>query len=232
MCGIPGPAHTSRNIEGQSLDDFLTKCLSRQYLDWKVAARRACPPLFAAPRVVEGRLRRYARTLTSGASQAMRIIETRSAPNPRRVRIFLAEKQIAVPFEEVDIMQGELRNPEFIGPEPAAAGARAGPRRWERDCGIGRHLPLFRGATTRAGAVRARRGGACASRDVEPAGGARIVSGCRHGVPSPASQDERARGTAGRRPGAKPTRRRLRRCSHFLTLGSEKRALSPAMSIP
>jgi len=43
----------------------------------------------------------------------MRIIETRTAPNPRRVRIFLAEKQIAVPFEEVGIMQGELRTPEF-----------------------------------------------------------------------------------------------------------------------
>ncbi len=48
----------------------------------------------------------------------MRIIETRSAPNPRRVRIFLAEKQIAVPFEEVDIIQGELRNPEFSALNP------------------------------------------------------------------------------------------------------------------
>jgi hypothetical protein len=28
----------------------------------------------------------------------MRIIETRGAPNPRRVRIFLAEKLISVPF--------------------------------------------------------------------------------------------------------------------------------------
>lgn len=43
----------------------------------------------------------------------MRIIETRTAPNPRRVRIFLVEKSIVVPFEEVEIMQGELRNPEF-----------------------------------------------------------------------------------------------------------------------
>jgi len=48
----------------------------------------------------------------------MRIIETRTAPNPRRVRIFLAEKQIAVPFEEVEIMQGELRTPEFAGLNP------------------------------------------------------------------------------------------------------------------
>lgn len=48
----------------------------------------------------------------------MRIIETRTAPNPRRVRIFLAEKQIAVPFEEVEIMQGELRNKEFSALNP------------------------------------------------------------------------------------------------------------------
>jgi glutathione S-transferase len=48
----------------------------------------------------------------------MRIIETRTAPNPRRVRIFLAEKQIAVPFEEVEIMQGELRTPEFSSVNP------------------------------------------------------------------------------------------------------------------
>lgn len=48
----------------------------------------------------------------------MRIIETRTAPNPRRVRIFLAEKLIAVPLEEVEIMQGELRTPEFAGLNP------------------------------------------------------------------------------------------------------------------
>ncbi|HUJ36232.1 MAG TPA: glutathione S-transferase [Hyphomicrobium sp.] len=48
----------------------------------------------------------------------MRIIETRTAPNPRRARIFLAEKQIAVPLEEVEIMQGELRTPEFAGLNP------------------------------------------------------------------------------------------------------------------
>jgi glutathione S-transferase len=48
----------------------------------------------------------------------MRIIETRTAPNPRRVRIFLAEKQIAVPLEEVEIMQGGLRTPEFAGLNP------------------------------------------------------------------------------------------------------------------
>ncbi len=43
----------------------------------------------------------------------MRILETRSAPNPRRVRIFLAEKGIVVPFEELDLMKGALKTPEF-----------------------------------------------------------------------------------------------------------------------
>jgi glutathione S-transferase len=48
----------------------------------------------------------------------MRIIETRSAPNPRRVRIFLAEKGMAVPFEEVDLMANALRTPEFTALNP------------------------------------------------------------------------------------------------------------------
>lgn len=48
----------------------------------------------------------------------MRIIETRRAPNPRRVRIFLAEKQIRIPFEETDLMAGALRTPEFTALNP------------------------------------------------------------------------------------------------------------------
>jgi glutathione S-transferase len=43
----------------------------------------------------------------------MKIIETRTAPNPRRVRIFLAEKGIEVPFEERDLMKGALRTQDF-----------------------------------------------------------------------------------------------------------------------
>lgn len=48
----------------------------------------------------------------------MRIVETRSAPNPRRVRIFLAEKGISVPFEEVDLMKGDLKRPELTTLNP------------------------------------------------------------------------------------------------------------------
>ena len=43
----------------------------------------------------------------------MKIIETRQAPNPRRVRMFLAEKGLTVAFEELDLMKGELKTPEF-----------------------------------------------------------------------------------------------------------------------
>ena len=47
----------------------------------------------------------------------MKILETRTAPNPRRVRIFLAEKGITVPTEEVDLMQG-LKTPGFTALNP------------------------------------------------------------------------------------------------------------------
>ena len=43
----------------------------------------------------------------------MRIIETRLAPNPRRVRIFLAEKNLSVAFEEQDLMVKAFQSPEF-----------------------------------------------------------------------------------------------------------------------
>ena len=48
----------------------------------------------------------------------MRIIETRTAPNPRRVRIFLAEKGVVVPFEERDMNAGALRTDEFRALNP------------------------------------------------------------------------------------------------------------------
>jgi glutathione S-transferase len=48
----------------------------------------------------------------------MKLIQTKMAPNPRRVRIFLAEKGIEVPCEEVDLMQGALKTPEFTAVNP------------------------------------------------------------------------------------------------------------------
>lgn len=40
------------------------------------------------------------------------------APNPRRVRIFLAEKGVEVPSTDVSIMTGGLRTPEFTAVNP------------------------------------------------------------------------------------------------------------------
>lgn len=48
----------------------------------------------------------------------MHIIETRAAPNPRRVRMFLAEKGIQIAFEERDMMTGALQTSEFLRLNP------------------------------------------------------------------------------------------------------------------
>jgi glutathione S-transferase len=48
----------------------------------------------------------------------LRIIETRRAPNPRRVGIFLAEKGIDVPREERDLMSGDLKQEDFSAVNP------------------------------------------------------------------------------------------------------------------
>jgi len=50
----------------------------------------------------------------------MKIYETKTAPNPRRVRLFLQEKGLLdrVEFIEVDIQKGENLTPEFIAMNP------------------------------------------------------------------------------------------------------------------
>ena len=48
----------------------------------------------------------------------MKIYEFTQAPNPRRVRIFLAEKGITVPLVQVNIAAGENRKPEFLKINP------------------------------------------------------------------------------------------------------------------
>ena len=48
----------------------------------------------------------------------MKIYETRQAPNPRRVRIFLAEKGIQIDYEEIDLMQGALKSESFTRLNP------------------------------------------------------------------------------------------------------------------
>jgi glutathione S-transferase len=43
----------------------------------------------------------------------MKIHESHNAPNPRRVRMFLAEKGVEVPYEEVDIVKAVNREGDF-----------------------------------------------------------------------------------------------------------------------
>ena len=48
----------------------------------------------------------------------MKLYDSKLAPNPRRVRIFLAEKGISVPTEQVDIARAENRQPPFLAKNP------------------------------------------------------------------------------------------------------------------
>jgi glutathione S-transferase len=48
----------------------------------------------------------------------MKIYQSQVAPNPRRVRIFLAEKGIEVPYEEIDIVKAVNRGEEFRKKNP------------------------------------------------------------------------------------------------------------------
>ncbi len=48
----------------------------------------------------------------------MKILDEKRAPNPRRVRVFLAEKGIEVPFEHVDIVTGAHKSAGFAELNP------------------------------------------------------------------------------------------------------------------
>lgn len=48
----------------------------------------------------------------------VKLYDMRQAPNPRRVRIFLAEKGIEVPREEVDIVSGANLQPAYLAVNP------------------------------------------------------------------------------------------------------------------
>ncbi len=48
----------------------------------------------------------------------MKLYDSAGAPNPRRVKIYLAEKGIDVPIEEVSIPKGEHRKPEYLAKNP------------------------------------------------------------------------------------------------------------------
>jgi glutathione S-transferase len=48
----------------------------------------------------------------------MKLHEFPGAPNPKKVRVYLAEKGIEVPSQPVDIITGENRKPEFLKKNP------------------------------------------------------------------------------------------------------------------
>jgi glutathione S-transferase len=48
----------------------------------------------------------------------MKLYDSRQAPNPRRTRIFLAEKGITVPTEQVDIIAKQHKTPEYAAINP------------------------------------------------------------------------------------------------------------------
>lgn len=53
-----------------------------------------------------------------GAENLMKLYDSRLAPNPRRVRIFLAEKGVTVPMENVDIGAKQHKTSEYAAINP------------------------------------------------------------------------------------------------------------------
>lgn len=48
----------------------------------------------------------------------MKLYDLKAGTNPRRVRIFLAEKGITLPRVEVDMMKGENKSPGYLAKNP------------------------------------------------------------------------------------------------------------------
>ena len=51
----------------------------------------------------------------------MKLYNHSVAPNPRRVRIFAAEKGIELALEEINILAGQSRTPEFLAKNSSGA---------------------------------------------------------------------------------------------------------------
>ena len=54
-------------------------------------------------------------------ARPLKLYSYAQAPNPRRVRIFAAEKGIELSLEEVDILAGQSRMPEFLAKNSSGA---------------------------------------------------------------------------------------------------------------
>jgi len=47
-------------------------------------------------------------------------LDKKRAPNPRKVRIYLAEKNLDIPIKEIDLHSGDQKTPEFLAKNPFA----------------------------------------------------------------------------------------------------------------
>jgi glutathione S-transferase len=56
----------------------------------------------------------------------MKLYSFPSAPNPRRVLIFAAEKQLQIEVVNIDLRGGETKRPEFLQKESQRQNSRAG----------------------------------------------------------------------------------------------------------
>ena len=56
---------------------------------------------------------------TKGLSMLL-YLDKRRAPNPRKVRIYLAEKNLDIPIKEIDLHAGDQKTPEFLAKNPFA----------------------------------------------------------------------------------------------------------------
>ncbi len=48
----------------------------------------------------------------------MKIYDFAGAPNPKKLRVYLAEKGLSVPLEPIDVLSGQNRTPEFLRKNP------------------------------------------------------------------------------------------------------------------
>ena len=62
-------------------------------------------------------VKEYENEAEKGGSK-VRLYTSKYAPNPRRVRVFLSEKGLSIPFVDVDIAKLEQKSPEFSAINP------------------------------------------------------------------------------------------------------------------
>ena len=89
-------------------------------------------------------------------ARPLKLYNYAQAPNPRRVRIFAAEKGIELSLEEVDILAGQSRTPEFLAKNSSGA---VPVLELDDDLYLVRvscNLPVYGGASTRTQPLRAR----------------------------------------------------------------------------